>query len=158
MKEVEFYSSESNNINEVAKKIFIDMGRHDPASIYYNRILERPKINWLNVILQITIPNVVFMLTIITLLKKGAKLFAIVISCIVFCSYIILNLKKVFICAILIYQHYAPASIRMKCRFEPSCSQYMILAIEKYGLFKGVKIGLNRLSRCKVGNGGYDLP
>ena len=51
---------------------------------------------------------------------------------------------------------------RMKCRFEPSCSQYMILAIEKYGVIKGVLNGIKRLSKCNNRGdgmrGGFDYP
>lgn len=72
--------------------------------------------------------------------------------------YILLSLKKILIFFIHLYQHFAPDSLRLKCRFEPSCSEYMILAIQKYGVFKGVKKGINRLKRCKVENGGYDFP
>lgn len=158
MKEIEFVSTELNNIGEVAKKIFIETEKNDPTSIYYNRVLERPKINWLQLLLQFMTPIIVFILTLKKLLKKGAKLFTIAIPCIVFCFYILLNLKNFLIWVVHFYQHYAPTSLRMKCRFEPSCSQYMILAIEKYGVLKGLKMGLNRLSRCKIGNGGYDFP
>ena len=43
------------------------------------------------------------------------------------------------------------------CRFTPTCSQYMIDAINKYGTFKGIKLGLKRLKRCRPGGGfGYD--
>ncbi|HPI67015.1 MAG TPA: membrane protein insertion efficiency factor YidD [bacterium] len=43
------------------------------------------------------------------------------------------------------------------CRFYPSCSEYMVLAIKKHGLFRGVIKGFNRLLRCNPFNpGGYD--
>ncbi|MBE6586778.1 MAG: membrane protein insertion efficiency factor YidD [Ruminococcaceae bacterium] len=67
-------------------------------------------------------------------------------------------MKRVVICSVHIYQRYAPDSIRNKCRFEPSCSEYMILAIEKYGLFKGVIKGIDRLKRCNTNDGGFDYP
>jgi len=35
-----------------------------------------------------------------------------------------------------------------KCRFTPSCSQYMIEAISKKGLLKGFLLGISRLSKC----------
>lgn len=38
--------------------------------------------------------------------------------------------KLLFICTIKHYQKYVTDSLRNKCRFEPSCSEYMILAIE----------------------------
>jgi uncharacterized protein len=45
------------------------------------------------------------------------------------------------------------------CRFEPSCSRYMVEALGKYGLLLGLAKGLRRLSRCHPWNpGGYDPP
>lgn len=45
------------------------------------------------------------------------------------------------------------------CRFEPSCSRYMIGALEKYGLFRGFAKGVARLLRCHPWHpGGYDPP
>lgn len=43
------------------------------------------------------------------------------------------------------------------CKFYPSCSQYMLEAIEKYGAVKGVILGIRRLLRCHpLAKGGYD--
>jgi putative component of membrane protein insertase Oxa1/YidC/SpoIIIJ protein YidD len=53
--------------------------------------------------------------------------------------------KKLVIGLIKLYQHYAPERIRRKCIFKPTCSEYMILAIEKYGLAKGLCKGFYRL-------------
>ncbi len=36
------------------------------------------------------------------------------------------------------------------CRFSPSCSQYSYDAINKYGVFKGMRFAINRLSRCNI--------
>jgi len=45
------------------------------------------------------------------------------------------------------------------CRFHPSCSQYMILAIEKYGPVRGIVRGALRICRCHPWHpGGYDPP
>ena len=45
------------------------------------------------------------------------------------------------------------------CRFEPTCSIYMIEAIRKYGVIRGVLKGLWRICRCNPWNpGGYDPP
>lgn len=38
------------------------------------------------------------------------------------------------------------------CRFYPSCSEYAILALEKYGLVKGVRMSLDRIKRCNPSN------
>ena len=43
------------------------------------------------------------------------------------------------------------------CRFEPSCSNYMIEAIQVHGALKGTLLGLWRLLRCHpFGRSGYD--
>ena len=44
-----------------------------------------------------------------------------------------------------------------RCRFYPSCSNYMLQAIEHYGLVKGLWLGVKRLARCHpFSDGGYD--
>jgi len=67
-------------------------------------------------------------------------------------------MKRFLIYLIRIYQRYAPTRVRKSCRFEPSCSNYMILSLEKYGVFSGLYRGITRLGRCKPPNGGVDLP
>jgi putative membrane protein insertion efficiency factor len=57
-----------------------------------------------------------------------------------------------------IYQQIAPKRLRASCRFEPSCSNYMIGAIERYGCCTGLIRGIQRLCRCRHPNGGVDLP
>lgn len=43
------------------------------------------------------------------------------------------------------------------CRYAPSCSEYMIQAIRKYGAIKGSWLGFKRLMRCHPwGGSGYD--
>ena len=43
------------------------------------------------------------------------------------------------------------------CRFTPTCSNYMIDALNEYGVLKGLKIGIKRIIRCRPKGGmGYD--
>ncbi len=46
-----------------------------------------------------------------------------------------------------------------RCRFYPSCSEYFIQAVEKYGAIKGTLRGTWRILRCHpYSRGGYDPP
>lgn len=72
--------------------------------------------------------------------------------------YIRIFIKKGLIWLVHLYQHYAPDEVRLKCVFEPSCSEYMILSIQKYGVTRGVFKGVYRLFRCHPPNGGHDEP
>jgi len=56
-----------------------------------------------------------------------------------------------------LYQRYASAEIRLRCCFTPSCSEYTILALRKYGTVIGGIKSVNRLIRCKA-PGGIDYP
>lgn len=66
--------------------------------------------------------------------------------------------KRALIWLIHVYQHYASDEVRLKCVFEPSCSEYMIAAVQKYGVIRGVIKGTDRLLRCHPPNGGKDEP
>jgi putative membrane protein insertion efficiency factor len=45
------------------------------------------------------------------------------------------------------------------CRFHPSCSEYFILAVQKYGPVRGAWRGVGRICRCNPWHpGGYDPP
>lgn len=66
--------------------------------------------------------------------------------------------KNIAIFMVRLYQKFAPESIRSNCLYEPCCSNYMIMAIEKYGFFRGICRGVKRIGRCKIPNGGIDYP
>ena len=65
-------------------------------------------------------------------------------------------MKKILIYLIRLYQ-ITPFIGHSTCRFVPTCSEYMIEAIEEYGVIKGVKMGIKRIKRCHpFGEVGYD--
>lgn len=69
-------------------------------------------------------------------------------------------MKKLCIFLIKIYKKtLSPilSSFGINCKFYPTCSDYMKQAIEKYGIFKGVFLGIKRLLKCNpFSKGGYD--
>ncbi len=69
-----------------------------------------------------------------------------------------LLVRRFAIGLVLVYKATAPMEVRGKCRFVPTCSTYMIMAIQKYGLIFGIIKGVRRLLRCKPPNGGIDYP
>lgn len=65
-------------------------------------------------------------------------------------------MKKIIIYLIRGYQ-VTPFIGHKMCRFIPTCSEYMIEAIDKYGVKKGLVLGLKRLKKCHPkGDYGYD--
>ena len=57
------------------------------------------------------------------------------------------------------YQRFLRPVLPAVCRFQPSCSEYMILAVTKYGPIRGAWRGVCRICRCHPWNaGGYDPP
>jgi len=49
------------------------------------------------------------------------------------------------------------SNLGIHCKYHPTCSQYMVQAIDKYGALKGFIIGIKRILRCNpFSKGGYD--
>ena len=66
-------------------------------------------------------------------------------------------MKRVFLRLIAFYQRHISPCFPARCRFSPTCSQYAMEAIEKYGAVKGGWLTLKRLLRCNpFHKGGYD--
>ena len=66
-------------------------------------------------------------------------------------------MKKILISMIRFYQRYLSPLKSTKCPYHPSCSNYGIEAIQKYGTFKGGILALWRILRCNpFSKGGYD--
>lgn len=67
-------------------------------------------------------------------------------------------MKNALIKLIRLYQkHISPYKGGACCRFVPTCSEYAVQAIEKYGVFRGSLRALYRILRCNpFCSGGYD--
>lgn len=65
--------------------------------------------------------------------------------------------KKFLLTLIKGYRKYISPLKKPSCRFYPTCSQYAIRAIEKYGCLKGLRLSLIRILKCHPFHpGGYD--
>ena len=65
-------------------------------------------------------------------------------------------MKKILTKMIELYQS-TPLHSHSLCRFNPTCSEYMKIAINRHGCIKGMFMGIKRLLRCHpFGKYGYD--
>ena len=65
--------------------------------------------------------------------------------------------KKIFIAPVRFYQKFISPMFPSSCRYHPTCSQYMIDAINYHGAFQGVIMGTGRILRCHpLVKGGID--
>lgn len=66
-------------------------------------------------------------------------------------------MKKILIGIVKGYTYLISPFMPPACRYEPSCSQYMVQAIDIHGSIAGVWMGIKRILRCHpMHEGGYD--
>ena len=111
--------------------------------------LNRPKISYKKPIIALVIYLVVLI---------GALFISRIVAVVWTVLYMALIMKRAAIWMIYLYQNKAPSKVRLRCVFEPSCSEYAILAIQKYGVIIGGFKIIGRLRRCRLPNGGPDYP
>ena len=67
-------------------------------------------------------------------------------------------MKRILIALVRFYRkNISPYKGGTTCRFVPTCSQYALEALEKYGAAKGSLLAIRRILRCHpMSKGGYD--
>ena len=66
-------------------------------------------------------------------------------------------MKALLLLLLRAYKRFLSPVLPRACRFEPTCSVYMMEAIEIHGAFSGLRLGLFRIGRCHpFCEGGYD--
>jgi len=66
-------------------------------------------------------------------------------------------MRKAVIATLRVYKRFVSPWLPSACRFHPTCSEYMLEAVEKHGTLRGVGMGLMRLLRCHpLHAGGFD--
>ncbi len=67
--------------------------------------------------------------------------------------------QQLLIALVRFYQRAISPLLGSNCRFSPTCSQYTIEAVEKYGAIRGLWKGVKRIARCHpFSKGGFDPP
>ncbi|MFZ0042915.1 MAG: membrane protein insertion efficiency factor YidD [Solirubrobacteraceae bacterium] len=65
--------------------------------------------------------------------------------------------RKVFVAPIRAYQLLIAPALGERCKYYPSCSEYAVQAIERFGILRGLVLAAWRLLRCNPwSSGGYD--
>jgi putative membrane protein insertion efficiency factor len=66
-------------------------------------------------------------------------------------------MRRVVVLLVRAYQKVLSPFLGNRCRFQPTCSEYMAQAILKHGVFKGGWLGIKRIGKCHpLHPGGYD--
>ncbi|MBP8990123.1 MAG: membrane protein insertion efficiency factor YidD [Clostridia bacterium] len=66
-------------------------------------------------------------------------------------------MKNILVGLIRFYQGYISPLLSTRCKYTPTCSQYAIEAIQRYGVIKGCLMAIWRILRCNpFSHGGYD--
>jgi putative membrane protein insertion efficiency factor len=66
-------------------------------------------------------------------------------------------IKNLLLGSLRIYKRWISPCLPSACRFHPTCSEYMIEAIEKHGAVRGLGMGIARVLRCHpFHQGGFD--
>jgi len=72
-------------------------------------------------------------------------------------SYRRIGVKFVTLAAVRFYQACLSPALPSACRYYPSCSAYAYEAVEKWGMWRGARLAVGRLLRCRPwGRHGYD--
>jgi putative membrane protein insertion efficiency factor len=66
-------------------------------------------------------------------------------------------MTRILILLVKAYKGMISPHLPSACRYQPTCSGYMMQALEKYGALKGLWLGLKRIGRCHPWGGhGFD--
>ena len=141
-------------------EIIVWAGNSEPVDYNVNKFvphnpLERPTIHYVKPIIALVVYVLQFVgLALIPYGKWWITMLVLIGYSVIYGSFIA---KRTIIWLVHLYQNKASDETRLRCTMEPSCSVYMILSVEKYGVIRGVYKGIRRLFRCGS-ESGIDYP
>ena len=68
-----------------------------------------------------------------------------------------MNVKHILIALVKFYRKYISPLTPPTCRYVPTCSQFALEALEKYGALKGGWLAVKRICRCHPFHKGHDF-
>lgn len=67
------------------------------------------------------------------------------------------NVSNLIVFALRMYKRWVSPLLPSACRFHPTCSEYMLEAVQRHGVVRGIWMGTRRLARCHpFHQGGFD--
>lgn len=133
-------------------------GKVDPRSLDYPRQTLRPAINPRTpLLIMIVQPTMDIALRCLSIQRAGALPGLRVFGPVCAAQIAVLG-KTALIFLRPLYPRLTPAPLRNQCRFEPSYATYRMVALRKYGLCQGLRLGMHRIHQCRHKDGGFDNP
>ena len=66
-------------------------------------------------------------------------------------------MRNLIVFALRMYKRWVSPCLPSACRFHPTCSEYMLEAVQRHGVVRGIWMGMRRLARCHpFQQGGFD--
>jgi uncharacterized protein len=66
-------------------------------------------------------------------------------------------LSRILLAPVVLYQRLVSPALPRRCKYEPTCSAYVLQAVREYGILRGLVLGAWRLLRCNpLSHGGHD--
>ena len=130
-------------------------GEKDEGAFEPENPLNRPKMHYVKPAIALIVFLVQFVL--LCFIPYSTWWMRLIVLGVYSVVYMAVIAKKAVIWLVHFYQSKASDEVRLRCCMEPSCSEYMILAVQKYGVIRGVIKGIGRLFRCGK-ESGIDYP
>ena len=67
-------------------------------------------------------------------------------------------MRRLLMGIVALYQRLLAPHVPAVCRFRPTCSAYAMEALRRHGAWRGSRLALGRLLRCRPGGGGGEDP
>lgn len=111
-----------------------------------NNPLHRPEVHYAKPVIALLV--YIVQLVLLILIPYGSPWLCFGVLAVYSLAYFLFIAKRAIIWSVHLYQNKASDRTRLKCVMEPSCSEYMILAVQKYGAIVGGFKGVRRMFRC----------